>query len=80
MNENNIKLVNLNAVQEQVTLIGSEYQRLLSVYNDCLDKNHQLVQENGELRVKLNKIQNSLTWRIYRIIISPAIILKKKLN
>lgn len=80
MNENYAKLVNLNAIQEQVTLIGSEYHRLQDAYNECLDKNHQLVQENEKLKFKLNKIQKSLTWKIFKMIISPIIILRKKLE
>lgn len=79
MNEKNAKLLNLNALQEQLALVGFEYHRLLSIYNECLKKNQQLVQENEELRVKLNKIQKSLTWKMFKIIIRPAIALRKKI-
>lgn len=69
------KIKNLNrkieALEDQLTLVGFKFSKL-SDYNDEISKkNHQLELKNNELTSNIIKIQSSKSWKFILFLSAP---------
>lgn len=69
------RIKNLNqkieALENQLTLVGFEFSKLSTSKDELLKKFEQLELANNELTIRITKIQNSKSWRIILLLSAP---------